>query len=61
MDLRKLIVEWIKANGVSPIWLLDVYYYLRGQGVSTDDAIKALQLFVDEVVAMKAKKKEPVI
>lgn len=54
MDLRKLIAERIKAKGASPFWLTDVYLHLLDQGAPPDDAIKALSLFVDEVIAKKA-------
>jgi hypothetical protein len=33
--------------------LLDVYNYLIAHGASPDDAIKAMSLFVDEIIAMK--------
>jgi hypothetical protein len=61
MDLqRKLIVEWIKTNGCTGLWLLDAYHYLLGHGVSSADAVKALELFVDEAIALKAERKERV-
>jgi predicted secreted protein len=54
-DLRKLIVERIKAKGgVRGSWVLEVYYHLLSLGVSPDDATKAMNAFVDEIIAMKA-------
>ena len=54
MDLlRKLIIERVKTNNGASFWLLDVYYHLIAHGASPDDAIKAMSLFVDEIIAMK--------
>jgi hypothetical protein len=61
MDLRRLIIEWIKTNGGSRLWLLGVYHYLIGHGADPDDALKAMELFVDEICASKAKHKLHVV
>ena len=54
MDLlRKLIIERVKTNSGTCFWLLDVYNYLIAHGASPDDAIKAMSLFVDEIITMK--------
>jgi len=54
MDLlRKLIIERVKTNSGTCFWLLDVYNHLIDHGASPDDAIKAMSLFVDEIIAMK--------
>jgi hypothetical protein len=54
MDLlRKLIIERVKTNNGTSFWLLDVYNYLIDHGASPDDAIKAMSLFVDEIITMK--------
>jgi hypothetical protein len=52
-DLRSVIVERIKARGSSSFWILDAYYHLISSGIAPDDAIKAMSLFVDEVIERK--------
>jgi hypothetical protein len=58
IELRGMIIKWIRANSASGHWLLHVYYHLIGHGASPDDAIKALELFVDDAVAMKERQGE---
>jgi hypothetical protein len=55
MDLlRKLIIE--KTRSGTSFWALDVYHYLIGHGASHADALKAMNLFVDEAIAAKTHK-----
>jgi hypothetical protein len=56
-DLRRLIVDWIKANGMKRHWLLNVFQYLISHGASPEDAIRALNDFVDEAIVMKKRPK----
>jgi hypothetical protein len=58
IDLRKLIIERIKTHGCGGCWLLDVFRHLIDHGAAPDDAINALSLFVDEAIAMKARRGE---
>jgi len=54
MDLRALIIGRINSHGHGPFWVLDVYHHLVcSQGVSPDDASKALNAFVDEIIERK--------
>lgn len=52
-DLRSMIIERIKTRGPSPFWMLDTYYHLVSNEVAPDEAIKAMSLFVDEVIERK--------
>jgi hypothetical protein len=56
MDLRALIVEWVRENGCSGPWLLRLWQHLNKQGVSSEDAIDAMGQFVDEALAIRAKR-----
>jgi len=62
MDMRRLIIEWIKANdsGTRELSIVDgligvgpLYYHLIDHGASPDDAVAAVKAVVDEVFAMK--------
>jgi hypothetical protein len=56
--LRKLIVERTSSDyGVGYSWTVDVYFYLIGHGVKSDEAIKAMSAFVDEAFALKTMAK----
>jgi hypothetical protein len=51
-DPRSMIIERVRAGG-SGRWTLDVFLYLVSNGVSDDDAIEAMRLFVDEIIELK--------
>jgi len=51
-ELRKQIIEWIREHGGTG-WVLGTYCYLIAHGASPDDAINAVSLFVDEIIARK--------
>ena len=54
-ELRNLIIDWIRANDCRGNWLVHLYSHLMGRGASPDDAIEAMELFVDESIAKKAQ------
>jgi pimeloyl-ACP methyl ester carboxylesterase len=53
IDLRSMIIERIKTRGPSAVWILDTYLHLLNSGIAPDDAMEAMSLFVDEVIAKK--------
>ena len=58
MELRKQIVEWIKQHDIGEYWLLDLYRHLTSQGVSGEDALEAMSLYVDQAISRKARARE---
>ena len=54
-EFRALIVEWVRANDCRGNWLVHLYVHLTGHGASPDDAIEAMERFVDESIAKKAQ------
>ncbi|MBR0753532.1 hypothetical protein JQ604_15190 [Bradyrhizobium jicamae] len=57
-DPRAMIIDRIRTVGVQSSWSLDAYHHLVTSGVDPDRAIQAMQLFVDEVVAMKEARRK---
>lgn len=55
MNLRAVIIQRIKTNGCSGNWLLDLFWHLIGHGASPAEAIAAMEAFVDELIAIKAR------
>ncbi len=55
-DLRSMIIERVKTHGPSGFWILDTYHHLISNGVPADDAITAMNLFVDEVIERKRER-----
>ncbi|MEH2565303.1 hypothetical protein [Bradyrhizobium sp. AZCC 2289] len=51
-DLRSMIIARIRERGPS-FWVLDAFHHLVSNGASPDDAIKAMDLFVDEMIEKK--------
>ena len=35
-DLRRTIMEWVRANDCSGAWVFDLYCHLMGQGASSN-------------------------
>ena len=58
IDLRGLIVGWVRDNNVDQYWVMDLFRHLTRSGVDGDDALTAMCLFVEEAIAMKSKKHE---
>jgi len=59
--LRSLIVERTRHGiGVGQSWALDVYYYLLGHGARPEQAMQAMNEFVEEVIAARTHLIEPV-
>lgn len=56
MDLRKQIVEWIRNNDMSEYWLLDLFRYLTSHGATGEDALTAMSLFLDQVIARRTRR-----
>jgi hypothetical protein len=49
--LRSLIVERTRGGiGVGQSWVLDVYYYLIGHGARPEQAMQAMNAFVEEAI-----------
>ena len=49
--LRSLIVERTRGGiGVGQSWALDVYYYLLGHGARPEQAMQAMNAFVEEAI-----------
>jgi len=58
MELRRQIVDWIKVNDIGEYWLLDLYRHLTSQGVSGEDALEAMSLYVDQTISRKTRLRE---
>jgi hypothetical protein len=56
--LHELIIERIRMGGLSGHWVLDVYSHLLDHGASSEDAIKAMDLFVDDIIVVANTKHE---
>ncbi|WP_128941082.1 hypothetical protein [Bradyrhizobium zhanjiangense] len=54
MIIARIRVAGLQSGG----WSLDAYHHLVSSGVEPDSAIQAMQLFVDEVVAMKEARRK---
>jgi hypothetical protein len=55
--LRSLIVERTRCGvGVGNSWALDVYYYLLGHGARPEQALIAMNAFVDDVIELRAER-----
>ena len=54
MDMRKLIIEWVRNNDCSGgMWLLGMLHHLTSCGASMEDAVKAMERFVDDAILLK--------
>lgn len=57
MFLRRMIVERVTSPECSPGGvLLDVYFYLLAHGAKPDEAVGAIESFVDEAIALKIER-----
>jgi hypothetical protein len=53
MTPRELILLWVGENGFDIGWLLRVYLHLIDSSVAPDDAIAALDGFINDIISMK--------
>jgi hypothetical protein len=61
MDLQGLITEWIKANGCSGLWMPRLWIYLTDRGASSDDALAAIEQFINAIILAKSRKPLPTL
>jgi hypothetical protein len=50
MDLRKMIVEWVMQNDFNGEWTARLWVHLMQRGAPPDDAVLAIEQFVNEVI-----------
>ena len=59
MDMRKLIIEWVRNNDTSGgMWMLGVLHHLTASGVSMEDAVAAMARFVDDAIRIKRERRD---
>jgi hypothetical protein len=56
MDLRRMIAEWVRDNDCSGFWLRELLHHLTQSGASMEDAVRAMEQFVDAAILAKHEK-----
>jgi hypothetical protein len=61
MDLQEMILEWVKDHRCSGPWMLHLWCHLMERGVSSGDAVTAIEQFVNAVILAKSRKPLPTL
>jgi hypothetical protein len=61
MDLQEMITDWVKANGCSGPWMPRLWCHMMERGVAADDAMAAIEQFINAIILAKSRKPRPVL